>query len=192
MKFTTVLSTSAIVAAAAAAPSSSTTYNIRVNAINNNPAINNTLLAVKDESATTAPNAIGVWSTGEPRSAYSLTISPNPANNKVFEMKGSVKQTHLILLGPDAAMPLYDVPIGADPKPAVNQTLITNAFTLFPDTNRLLQAQRYKPGGDPNDLVGSGSWRACKGDSTVDYLILWFDGKLLFPPASTRESTNHV
>lgn len=185
MKFIapSILYTSACIAAVSAAPSTGSTYNIRVGS--DNPAIKDALVTVKDESATTSPNAIGVWSTGEPRSAYTLTISSNHVNPKLFECKGTVKQTHLILNGPRAAMALYDVPIGADPTPKKGEALFTNAFTRWEEKG-IRFADRYKAGGDPNDLIGAGSWRACKGDSEIDYQLYWYDGEPSSPVSSSH------
>jgi hypothetical protein len=185
MKFTisTILHASALLATASAALSTNSTYNLRVGS--NNPAIKDALLALKAESTTTSPNALGVWSYGEPRSTYTFTLGPNPANDKLFELKSTVKDTHLILYGPDAARAFYDVPIGADPTPAKGQSLLTNTFLQW-NENQLRVVERYQPGSDPNDLIGAGSWRACKGDSEVDYQVYWFDGKL-FPLVTFRK-----
>ncbi|KAF2248109.1 hypothetical protein BU26DRAFT_505864 [Trematosphaeria pertusa] len=177
MKFTTstLLSTSAILATSAAlTPTSGTSYRLVINSTN--PAISGSSLALKDDpTANTSPNALGSWSTGEPREEYTFTFSPNPDNDKLYELKGAVRQTHLILTGNDAAMPLYDVAIGADPTPAGDDKLFTNNFMIYND-NELLHAQRWGVTHNASDMVGSGTWRACKNNTEYDYLVLWYDG----------------
>lgn len=183
MKFTTstLLSTSAILATSAAlTPTSGTSYRLVINSTN--PAISGSSLALKDDpTANTSPNALGSWSTGEPREEYTFTFSPNPDNDKLYELKGAVRQTHLILTGNDAAMPLYDVAIGADPTPAGDDKLFTNNFMIYND-NELLHAQRWGVTHNASDMVGSGTWRACKNNTEYDYLVLWYDGKLSYSP----------
>lgn len=170
MKFTTtsLLSTSFLLATASAAPSPGTAYQLRVHSVSTPPnaALNNTLLTVKDESATSNPTPLGVFSTGEPRNAYTFTFS---GNSDAYEAKGTKKQTHLFLTGNPVAMALYDVPIGSDPKPGQNETQVKSFIAQTP----------FGASGDqffPTNQ-GAGTWRACKGDSTVDYTIYFFDGK---------------
>lgn len=169
---------SAILATTVAAD---TLYNLRVSPVSGNPAIKDSFLAVKDESTTTSLSPLGIWSTGEPRYPYTFTIEPNPANNQLFEMKNAVKATHAILFGPDAAMAFADVPTGADPTLSAGQLLRANTFTKFGNGGRVLLAERYVKGGDPKDLIGAGTWRACKGHSEIDYQIVWFDGENILP-----------
>lgn len=170
MKLTalTLLSNSAILALTAVTPSPNTAYQLKV--LSQTPALKDTVLTVKDDSSANAfPIPLGVFSTGEPRAPYKFTFSPSTAGEGLYELKGTLRQTHLIITGDPRAMGFFEAPIGGDPQPAANETQFTNKWMVFSS-------------GDGMNLVfaeglAAGSWRACKGDSELDYTFYFFDGK---------------
>jgi hypothetical protein len=63
-----------ILSTASAAPSPSSNYTLRINS--QNPGVNGSTVVVKDESTgATFPNPLGSFSTGEPRHAYTVSVS---------------------------------------------------------------------------------------------------------------------
>ncbi|KAF2641004.1 hypothetical protein P280DRAFT_548797 [Massarina eburnea CBS 473.64] len=184
MKFTsTVLMASGLVASTSAiAPSRNTIYKLKVNSTIKG--LGGSILSVIDESADSSATPLGVWNTGEPRKPYTFTLSTSALSDKLYEVNGSLKKTHLILHGDIIAMGLYDVAIGAEPKASDDEALFTNQFLAVAPWDgsklALYQAENFKAGAtDEKTFVGPGSWRACKGDSEAafpDYQLVWFDG----------------
>ena len=178
MKFTTstMLSTSALLVTASAAVSTTSTYQLRVSS-SKNSAIQDSFLALKDENVTSEPNALGVWSTGEPRSPYQFKLTPSTTDARFYQLTGTVKQTQLIIYGNRVAMGLFDVPIGANPRVGEGEGLFSDKWTFLDlgGSVSLRHAQDFNSSETPTG--GAGSWRACKGDSAVDYQLYWYDGK---------------
>ncbi|KAJ4298206.1 hypothetical protein N0V90_006105 [Kalmusia sp. IMI 367209] len=177
MKFTTstLLTTSALVAATVAAPSLDTVYQLRLSS--KNTAINNALITVKDESAPgTTPNAMGIFSTGEPRNPYTFKFVGSSLSKLLYELQGTVRQTHLVLTGNQVALGLFDIAMGADPQPAEDELTASDKWWVWEQDEKmnLMVAERYN--GDDSKLITASSWRACKGDSEADYTLYWFDG----------------
>lgn len=183
MKLTTstFFTTSALIAASAAAPSLETVYQLRLSS--SNSAINNAIITVKDEtSGSAAPNAMGVFSTGEPRNPYTFKFVGSSLSKALYKLQSTKVQKHLVLTGNQVAMGLYDIPIGADPQPAENELTASDKWFVYEapgdEGMRLMAAVRYKERQDDNSLLDASSWRACKGDSDFDYTLYWFDGSL--------------
>lgn len=181
MKLTTstFFTTSALIAASAAAPSLETVYQLRLSS--SNSAINNAIITVKDEtSGSAAPNAMGVFSTGEPRNPYTFKFVGSSLSKALYKLQSTKVQKHLVLTGNQVAMGLYDIPIGADPQPAENELTASDKWFVYEapgdEGMRLMAAVRYKERQDDNSLLDASSWRACKGDSDFDYTLYWFDG----------------
>lgn len=147
-------------------------YQLRV--VSQTPAIKDAILTLKDASGNAgSPNALGVWSTGEPRSAYTFTISAAASDARFYELKSSVTKTQLTLWGNKVAMGLYDVPIGSKLDITQDEAAYNDKYTTMGTMVR--HAQDFNSSSEPSG--GAGSWRACKGDSEVDYQIYWYDGK---------------
>ncbi|KAF2798623.1 hypothetical protein K505DRAFT_371602 [Melanomma pulvis-pyrius CBS 109.77] len=182
MKFTTstILSTSALLATASAAPSTSSTYQLRVSS--KNPSIGSSFLSLKNSAVSTEPNALGVWSSGEPRSPYQLTLSTSPSDSRLYELK-SAKQTQLMLWGIREAMAFYDAPIGAKVEVREGEGFYNDKFTFLESGAdlSLRHAQDFNTSGSDAPTGGAGSWRACKGDSEIDYQMYWYDGSSPLP-----------
>lgn len=188
MKFSTsdLLIFATAAASASAAPSTSTTYQLRIHK-SNNPKISDSFLTVKDESSST--NALGIYSTGEPRSAFTFTFSPSPSDARFYELKGAVRQTQLTLFGLEEAMALIDTPIGAKQEPKENERVFNDKFVVV-ETDGVMfvkHAQDFNSSDEPSG--GAGSWRACLGDSEVDYEMYWYDG-MSFPSLSPSAWTS--
>jgi hypothetical protein len=181
MKFTTtaIFSTSALLATVNAAPSTSTTYQLRVNSAN--PSIGTSFLALKDSSTTTTPNALGIWSSGEPRSPYQLTLSTSPSDTRLYSLKGQSSQ--LILYGIREAMGFFSAPLGYTAQVGQGEAFYNDKFTFLGYNNddelKIRHAQDFNTSGTDLPTGGAGSWRACKGDSEIDYQMYWYDGKIL-------------
>jgi hypothetical protein len=177
MKTTTsaIISVSILLATAAAAPSSFATYKLKIDS--ENPKIKDVTLVVKDESAAnTFPNPLGSFSTGEPRYPYTFTISTLSESDKLYEFKGTVRQTHLILNGDSRAPQLFDVPIGADPIPTSDGMITRNKFLIEDDAGTMSVSSAEDKRGGSGTFHGPGTWRACTS-GTIDYQLYWFDGK---------------
>ncbi|KAF1968449.1 hypothetical protein BU23DRAFT_572350 [Bimuria novae-zelandiae CBS 107.79] len=171
----TLLTTSVLAAASTITPSLDTTYQIRLSS--SNRAINNTLVTVKDEApANTSPNAMGTFSTGNPRYPYTFKFVHSHLSKVLYELQGTVRKTHLVLTGNQVALGLYDIPIGTDPKPAEDELTASDKFWVNEENGKmsLMAAERYT--GDDSKLLSASSWRACKGDSEIDYTLYWYDG----------------
>jgi hypothetical protein len=191
MKFSTsdLLVLATVAASASAAPSTSSTYKLRVSS--SNPKIADSFLTIKDEGSST--NALGIYSTGEPRSAYTVTFSPSPSDARFYEVKGALRQTQLTLFGLEEAMGLIDAPIGAKQEPKENERVFNDKFVIMESqgTMYLRHAQDFKSSDQPSG--GAGSWRACLGDSEVDYQMYWYDGMLqVFCPFGLEVNTNSI
>jgi len=177
MKFTcSILSAGFTLLAVATAASLDTVYHIRVKG--SNTAYDNSVLTVKDDTgANTSSSPIGVWSTGEPRWRYTFTLSPNPGNSFLYELKGTLRQTHLVFNGHPVAMGIYDIPIGNDPIATEENIIATNRWHVIEEAGimKLEYGIAEVPSG--GFMGGAGSWRMCRGDSQIDWAIYWFDGK---------------
>jgi hypothetical protein len=170
----TILASCVLLATAAAGLSTSATYKLKISSTV--PALKDATLVLKDaSSANSSPNALGSFSSGEPRYPYTLTLSAISEADKLYELIGTVKQTHLILNGDSRAPQLFDVPIGADPAAEPGNTLTRSRFLLVESGSRLNIVSAEDTAGSGN-YRGAGTWRACNG-STVDYQMYWFDGK---------------
>jgi hypothetical protein len=165
---------STLLSTAVAIPSTTSTYTLKI--VNGSPRVNGSTVVVKDESAgATFPNPLGSFSTGNPRHAYTFTLSPVSASDSLYELKSTVKQTHLILNGDPIAPQFFETRIGEDPAAVANKTVTRNKFLIKEEPGRML----LKGIEDVKNIGGTydsaGSWRACNG-STVDYQLFWFDG----------------
>jgi hypothetical protein len=174
MKTTTcvLLFASSIVSTAALAVSTSATYAIKIKT--GNPRLNGSTVVVKDESLGAAfPNPLGSFSTGEPRHAYTVTVSTVSAPDMLYELKSAIKQTHLMMTGDPVAPQLFEAyDIGGDPAPVVNKTVTRTKFIVWDDMRLWGTADKNAAGSLYNS---AGSWRACNG-TTVDYQLYWYDG----------------
>ncbi|KAF1833883.1 hypothetical protein BDW02DRAFT_551693 [Decorospora gaudefroyi] len=145
-----------------------------------NPRLNTSTVVPNDEStAPTYPNPLGSFSTGEPRHAYTFTLTSVAENDARYELKSTAKHTQLVLNGNPIAPQFFEVPVGAAPAPIQNQTVTRDKFLVaegFGATlGRLLLQSAEEVKGSDGNFAGAGSWRACNG-STVDYQLYWFDG----------------
>jgi hypothetical protein len=172
---------SSLLSAAVFIPSATSTYTLKiVNALD--PRLNGSTVVVKDESAgATFPNPLGTFSTGEPRHAYSFTLSPVSVSDSLYELKSTVKQTHLILNGDPIAPRLFETPLGEDPAPVPNKTVTRNKFLVKQDESGSLILRGIRDGRSADGTYDGAaqSWRACNG-STIDYQLYWFDGLSVF------------
>ncbi|KAJ4355840.1 uncharacterized protein N0V89_003861 [Didymosphaeria variabile] len=148
MKFTTstFLTTAALVTArvCATSPSPDTVYQIRLSS--SNSAINDAVVTVKTESpVNTSPNALGIFSTGEPRNPYTFKFLSSSLGKFLYELQGTIRQTHLVLTGKEIALGLYDNPIGADPKPAEDEMTVADKWWILEKEGKmtLMVAARY-------------------------------------------------
>jgi hypothetical protein len=156
---------------AVATLSPSSTYTLKLTS--RNPRLNSSTVVVKVESSSAAyPNPLGSFSTGKPRHAYTFTVSTLSAPDLLYELKSSVKQTHLILNGDPIAPQLFETVIGQDPTAVTNKVTRSKFFIGDDMMLRGAEENRNAAGGFLN---GAGSWRACN-DTTVDYQLFWFDG----------------
>ncbi|KAF2677843.1 hypothetical protein K458DRAFT_436246 [Lentithecium fluviatile CBS 122367] len=176
MKTTTsaILSASMLLATAAAAPSSSATYTLKIDS--QNPQLKDSTLVLKDDTtANTFPNALGSFSTGEPRYPYTFTVSTVSEADKLYELKYTKQQSHLIVNGHPWAPQLFNVPIGADPIPDSNATVTRNKFLIMEEGAKMLVLSAEDVRGYDGDFMGPGTWRACTS-GTIDYQLYFFDG----------------
>jgi hypothetical protein len=175
MKSTTsvLLFASSILSTAALAVSTSATYTLKIKT--ENPRLNGGTVVVKDESLGAAfPNPLGSFSTGEPRHAYTVTVSTVSASDMLYELKSATKQTHLIVNGDPIAPQLFEAyDIGGDPAPIVNKTVTRTKFIIWDDMTLWGAADKKNAAGSFHNSAGS--WRACNG-TTVDYQLYWYDG----------------
>jgi hypothetical protein len=170
-----ILSVSIFLAIAAAAPSESATYKLKISRAESLQ-LKNATLVLKDESnANSSPNPLGSFSTGEPRYPYTFTVHTVSEADKLYELKGTVRQTHLAVNGDPRAIQLFDVPIGGDPIAIPNKTETRTRFLIAEQDGQLLLGSASNERGY-NGFKGPGSWRACTS-GTVDYQIYWFDGE---------------
>ncbi|KAH7110607.1 hypothetical protein B0J11DRAFT_586186 [Dendryphion nanum] len=180
MKFTStnIFITTALLASASAQsnPNLSATYQIQV-LHSTNPRINSSFLAVKNPKAGTEPNALGVWSTGEPRFPFQLTLAKATTDTRFFKLNGALRQTHLFVTGKDSIKGLFDGAIGSKVELKANETYYDDKWTFIEMGGplSLRHAQDHKT--VVNATGGAGSWRACRGDSEVDYQMYWYDGR---------------
>jgi hypothetical protein len=145
-----------------------------------NPKLNGSTVVVKDESvANTFPNPLGSFSTGNPRHPYTFTVVTISEQDKLYELKSTVNQKHLVLNGDTIAPGLFEVPIGGDPAPVPDKTVTRTKFLVLNDSDGMVikGAEDIKNANGVFD--GPGSWRACN-KSTVDYQLYWFDGMSSF------------
>jgi hypothetical protein len=169
---TSTLLISLLLTTVSAAPSPSTIYKLKINSTI--PAIKDTTLVLKNDSGTSSfPNALGSFSTGEPRYPYTFTLSPISVADNLYELKSTTGQTHLILNGDARAPQLYDSAIGKDPVPGTGN-LTRSRFLLLDQGSRL----EIVSAEDTTGNRGAGTWRACN-QGTVDWQMFWFDGKSL-------------
>jgi hypothetical protein len=173
---TTLLPISLFLAiASATTPSTSTTYQLRVNSAN--PSIGSSFLSLKGPSTTSTPNALGIWSSGEPRYPYQLTLSTSPSDSRLYSLKGQDSQ--LILYGLEEAMGFFAAPVGYTTEVGKGERFYNDKFTFLDNKDlKLRHAQDFNTSGSDAPTGGAGSWRACKGDSEIDYQMYWYDGKL--------------
>jgi len=130
-------------------------------------------------------NALGVWSTGPVRYAYQVTLSKSTSGPRLYELKGGFEPSQLTLHGIREAMGLFDAPIGALINVGAGEALYNDKFTFLKDTLSLRHGQDFNTSGTEVPSGGAGSWRACRGDSKVDYQIYWYDGK---SPSSSKSA----
>ena len=145
-----------------------------------NPRLNGSALVVKDESvAITFPNPLGSFSTGNPRYPYTFTVVTISEQDKLYELKSTVNQKHLVLSGDPIAPGLFEVPIGGDPVPIPNKTVTRTKFLVVDDSDGMVIKGAEDIRNVNGVFDGPGSWRACNS-STVDYQLYWFDGMQSF------------
>jgi hypothetical protein len=94
----------------------------------------------------------------------------------LYELKGTVKQTHLNVNGDPIAPQLFEVnDIGGDPAPIIEATVTRTKFIIRGDmTFWGAEDSKSAAGGFQNSAR---SWRACN-DSTLDYELYWYDGMI--------------
>jgi hypothetical protein len=143
--------------------------------------VNGSTVVVKDESSgATFPNPLGSFSTGEPRHAYTVALSPISVADNLYELKSTVKQTHLILNGDPITPQLFETRIGEDPAPVSEKTVTSSRFIAnYVDGKIVVQGAEDEKSAS-GSFLGAGSWRACNG-GTMDYQLYWFDGMSIEP-----------
>jgi hypothetical protein len=183
MKLTasTVLPISALISGTSASISTSTTYSLRVSDSQNNAIANSTLSLKDDPTANTSPNALGVWSSGEPRDVYTFTFSTSPNDTRLYELKGSVRQTQLTLFGNKVAMQFLDVPIGVVLQPEASEARYNDKWTVLEMNSRMFLRHGQDWNSSETPMGGAGSWRACKSSNGIDYPMYWYDGSSPLP-----------
>ncbi|KAH7082058.1 hypothetical protein FB567DRAFT_97486 [Paraphoma chrysanthemicola] len=172
MKPTSSVVTGMLLATISAAISNTATYKLAIES--KVPALSNATLVLKDEAAIGSDlNALGSFSTGEPRSAYTFTITPNATDSSLLAFNGAVRKTHLIFNGDKRALGLFDVAIGADPVPKSEAEETRTWFLIDPTDPMGVRVAGNVKGF--NGWDGPGTWRACT-NGTIDYQMYWFDG----------------
>ncbi|KAF2477659.1 uncharacterized protein BDR25DRAFT_338455 [Lindgomyces ingoldianus] len=179
----TILFTSALAATGTAALSTSSTYQLRVSS-SANTAINGGFIAVKDTGVTTSPNPMGLWLTDrKARDPYQFKLATSPSDSRLYQILGTLKQTHLVLYGDKVAMGLFDIPIGSKVEVKDGEATFDDKFTTLGQqgATTLRHGQDFNSSGTDIPTGGAGSWRACKGDTVNDYQLYWYDGSSPLP-----------
>ncbi|KAH8725402.1 hypothetical protein GQ44DRAFT_826523 [Phaeosphaeriaceae sp. PMI808] len=156
--------------------SDSSVYKLKIKS--GNERLKDRTLVLKDESTAAAIlNPLGSFSpASQPRNPYNFNLVAVSEADKLYELQGVVKKTHLIINGDPRATQFFDAPIGGDPIPLQNKTITRTKFTLLEKLGHtfLISAENVR-GGD-GDFVGPGSWRACTNNK-ADYQLYWYDGQ---------------
>jgi hypothetical protein len=174
MHLTVPALTTLLLATTTAAISTTATYKLAIGS--RNPSLSNTTVVLKDDSApASSPNALGIYSSGAPRSPYTFTIATNSSTDNLYEFRGAVRKTHLIVNGDARAMGLFDVAIGADPVPGSKAEETRSLFLIDPANPTSVRVAASMRGG-AGHFDSAGSWRACTS-GTVDYQLYWYDGE---------------
>jgi hypothetical protein len=80
--------TTLLLSTTTAAISNTATYKLAIGS--RNPSLSNTTVVLKDDSApASSPNALGIYSSGAPRSPYTFTITTNSSADDLYEFRGA-------------------------------------------------------------------------------------------------------
>lgn len=169
-----LLFASTLLSTTAAVPATSPTYKLTIDS--ENPKLKGSDVVLKDDSAAnTFPNPLGSFNTGNPRYPYTFTTTLVSESDKLYELKSTAKQAHLILNGDPRAPQLFETPIGGDPTPYSDKTITRTKFLIRSEGDKMFLTSAEDIRGADGDFDGPGTWRACTG-GTIDYQLYFFDG----------------